>query len=335
MTATARVTADAAPAPRGHGRAGVTRAVIALGGNAMTAPDGRARPEDQIAAITRAAGPIAEVVATGAEVVLTHGNGPQVGNLLVKNELAATVVPPVPLDWCVAQTQATIGAMLLDALPPALARRGVPRPVAALVTRTRVDPADPKLREPAKPIGRYLPAEQARVMVEHGQVWRDYGAKGWRRVVASPEPVEILDAAPVSALLANGFVVVAAGGGGIPVVRDADGTVRGIEAVIDKDLTAALLARMVGADVLVIATDVPAVSLRYGTPAAEPIGRVDVRTLRRWQAEGHFADGSMGPKVEAACRFVESGGRRAAIAGLDTIAEAVAGRAGTVIEGSS
>lgn len=322
------------PRPRAGRASSVRRIVIALGGNAMTAPDGRARPEDQIAAIAAASGPIADVVASGADVVLTHGNGPQVGNLLVKNELAATVVPPVPLDWCGAQTQGTIGAMLLNAVPPALAKRGVPRPVAALVTRTRVDPRDPNLATPSKPIGRYLPEAQAQVMVEHGQVWQGRGDRGWRRVVASPEPVEILDAEAVVTLLASGFVVVAAGGGGIPVVVDADGTVRGIEAVIDKDLSSALLARAVAADVLVIATDVPAVSLRYGTPDEERIGRVDVGTLRRWQADGHFASGSMGPKVEAACRFVESGGEHAVITSLDTIAEAAAGRAGTVVEES-
>jgi len=305
--------------------------VIALGGNAMTAPDGRARPEDQIAAVARAADSIADVMATGAEIVLTHGNGPQVGNLLVKNELAAAVVPPVPLDWCGAQTQGTIGAMLLNALPPALELRGVDRPIAALVTRTRVDPADPNFATPSKPIGRYQPEAQARVMIEHGQIWQDRGARGWRRLVASPEPVEILDAAAVLALLGQGFVVVAAGGGGIPVVRDADHQVRGVEAVIDKDLSAALLGRAVAADVLVIATDVPGVSLRYGTPGEERIGSVGVATLRRWQAEGHFASGSMGPKVEAACRFVEAGGARAAVTSLDTIAEAAAGRAGTVV----
>jgi len=307
------------------------KVVIALGGNAMTPPDGRARPEDQIAAITRAAGPIADVVATGAEVVLTHGNGPQVGNLLVKNELAATVVPPVPLDWCGAQTQGTIGAMLLAALPPALAARGVPRPTAALITRTLVDLADPNFTRPSKPIGRFLPAAQARVMVAHGQQWQARGERGWRRMVASPEPVEILDAAAVVALLAAGFVVVAAGGGGIPVVRDPDGTVRGIEAVIDKDLSAVVLARAVQAEVLVIATDVPGVSLRYGTATEERLGLVAAATLRRLQADGHFAGGSMGPKVEAACRFVESGGDRAVIASLDTIAEAAAGRAGTIV----
>jgi carbamate kinase len=307
------------------------RVLIALGGNAMTAPDGRARPEDQIAAIARAAEPIADVVVAGAEVALTHGNGPQVGNLLVKNELAAAVVPPVPLDWCGAQTQGTIGAMLLNAVSRSLRARGSATPVAALVTRTRVDPDDPRFGKPTKPIGRYLPEAEARLMIDHGQVWQDRGEKGWRRVVASPEPLEILDAPAVSTLLAAGYVVVAAGGGGIPVVREADGTVRGVEAVIDKDLSAALLGHAVDADLLVIATDVPAVSLRFGTPDAQPLGRVSAKDLRGYEAEGHFASGSMGPKVDAACRFVEAGGARAVITSLDSIAEAVTGSAGTVV----
>ncbi len=309
----------------------MTRVLIALGGNAMTASDGRTRPEDQIAAINRAADPIADVVAGGAEVVLTHGNGPQVGNLLVKNELAASVVPPVPLDWCGAQTQGTIGAMLLNAVSKRLSDKGIHRPIAALVTRTRVDPDDPHFHAPTKPIGRYLPEVEARLMMQHGQVWEERGERGWRRVVASPEPLEVLDAPAVRALLADGFVVVAAGGGGIPVVREPDGSVRGVEAVIDKDLTAAVLGRAIGADALVIATDVPAVSVDFGTTRQRPLGTVTVDELRGYAAAGHFASGSMGPKVEAACRFVAAGGARAAIAALDSIAEAAAGRAGTVV----
>jgi carbamate kinase len=308
------------------------RVVIALGGNAMTSPDGRARPEDQLAAIARAAEPIADVVASGVEVVLTHGNGPQVGNLLVKNELAAGVVPPVPLDWCVAQTQGTIGAMLINSVVRSLAARGDHRPVATLVTRTLVDPADAGFSKPTKPIGRYLTAEEAAVMIAHDQTWQDRGERGWRRVVASPDPIEVLDAAAVSALAAAGYIVVAAGGGGIPVVRDGD-TVRGVEAVIDKDLTAAVLARAVGAEVLVIATDVAAVALDFGTPAQRGLGHVTATELRRHAAAGQFASGSMGPKVEAVCRFVESGGRLAVITSLDRIADGVRGNAGTVVTG--
>jgi carbamate kinase len=307
------------------------RVLIALGGNAMTSPEGRAGPEDQIDAITRAAEPIADVVASGADVVITHGNGPQVGNLLVKNELAASVVPPVPLDWCGAQTQGTIGFMLLDAVERSLAARGASRRVAAVVTRTRVDPADPHFADPTKPIGRYLSEAEARVMIEHGQVWQDRGEKGWRRVVASPEPLEILDAPAVSALLAAGYVVVAAGGGGIPVVRGEDGEVRGVEAVIDKDLSAALLGRAIGATVLVIATDVAGAVLDFGTANARQLGVVTVAELRAHERAGHFASGSMGPKVDAACRFVEAGGARSVITSLDRIADAVGGRAGTIV----
>jgi len=306
------------------------RVLLALGGNAMTAPDGSARPEDQIAAARVAMAGVADLVAGGIDVVITHGNGPQVGNLLVKNEIAAAVVPPVPLDWCVAQTQATLGFVLMNALDHALRRRGVDRRCATVVTRTRVDADDPGFAEPSKPIGRYLPADQAAVLVEHGERWEDRGSRGWRRVVASPEPREIVDAAAVHALVEAGFVVVADGGGGVPVVLDPDG-LRGVEAVVDKDLGAALLARTVAADVLVVATDVPHAVLRFGTPDAEPLGCVDVRRLRALAAEGHFASGSMGPKVEAACRFVEQGGTRAVISSLDRILEAVAGETGTVV----
>jgi carbamate kinase len=300
------------------------RVLIALGGNAMTSPEGRASPVDQIEAIDRASRAIADVVAAGAEVVLTHGNGPQVGNLLVKNEMAASVVPPVPLDWCVAQTQGTIGAMLIDAVEHSLATIGHSRPLAAVVTRTLVDPDDPGFANPTKPIGRYLTEAEARVLMDHGQAWQNRGPRGWRRMVASPEPLEILDAPAVLALLAAGFIVVAAGGGGIPVVRK-NGVVQGVEAVIDKDLTAALLARAVDASTLVIATDVDAAVAGYGTAAARPIGAVSVSGLRRYEAEGHFASGSMGPKVDAACRFVESGGDRAVITSLDRIADPSAG----------
>ena len=308
------------------------RVLLALGGNAMTAPDGSATPAAQIAAIEVAMRAAARLVAAGHELVITHGNGPQVGNLLVKNELAAHVVPPVPLDWCGAQTQGTLGFTILDALDGALAESGTVRPVAALVTRTLVDRDDPGFTHPSKPIGRYLPREQALPMVEHGQVWEDRGDKGWRRVVASPEPLEVLDVGAVRALLAAGHVVVAAGGGGIPVVRDEHGRIRGVEAVIDKDLTAALLARTLEADVLVIATDVDHAAVDWGTPQQRDLGRVSLAELRRHTEAGQFASGSMGPKVDAATRFVEGGGPRAVITSLTHITDAVEGAFGTVIE---
>lgn len=307
------------------------RVLLALGGNAMTSPDGRARPEDQIAAARVAMNAVADLLQHDVDVVVTHGNGPQVGNLLVKNEIAASVVPPVPLDWCGAQTQATLGFVLLNSLDAALAERGVDRRTAALVTRALVDADDEHFAHPTKPIGRYLPAEEARVLVEHGETWEDRGERGWRRVVASPEPQEILDGPAVQALVEAGYVVVANGGGGIPVVRCDDGSLRGVEAVIDKDLGAALLARTVDADVLVIATDVPHAVLHWGTPEARPVGRVTVAEMRALAAEGHFASGSMGPKVDAACRFVENGGSRAVITSLDHIVNAITADGGTVV----
>jgi len=303
-------------------QASAMRLLIALGGNAMTAPDGAARPEDQERAITGAMEHVAALIGKGFEVVLTHGNGPQVGNLLVKNELAAGVVPPVPLDWCGAQTQGTIALLVMDALDGALSRRGIDRKVAGLVSRTLIDANDPGFANPTKPIGRYLPKEQAETMAAHGQIWQDRGERGWRRVVASPQPKQILEVDAIKALIAGGFIVVASGGGGIPVVRDASGGLKGVEAVLDKDLSASLLAKEVSADLLIIATDVPNAVVGWGTPDARPIGRIAAVDLRALAAAGHFASGSMGPKVEAACRFAEAGGT-SVITSLENISDAV------------
>jgi carbamate kinase len=308
------------------------RIVVALGGNALIGPDGNATPEAQTEAV-RAAAPALAGLAAEHELVITHGNGPQVGNLLVKNEIAASVVPPVPLDWCDAQIQGTLGTLLLDALDDEFTRRDIPKRIAALVTRTRVDPADPGLRNPTKPIGRYLPLAEAQPLRDHGQTWLDHGARGWRRVVASPEPLEVLDAPAAAALLDAGFVVVAAGGGGVPTVRTSgarDGwTLTGVQAVIDKDLTAAVLAEALAADLLVVATDVDHAMVGFGTPSQRPLGEVPVGELRRYADAGEFGAGGMGPKVEAVCRFTERTGRRSAITSLHRISEAAAGTAGT------
>ncbi|MGJ6964099.1 carbamate kinase [Streptosporangium sp. G11] len=297
------------------------RVLIALGGNAMTGPDGGASPADQHRAVEQAMRHVAALIEDGHQVTVTHGNGPQVGNLILKNQLAAHVVPPVPLDWCGAQTQATIGTLILNALDGR---------AAVVVTRTLVDPADPAFRDPVKPIGRYFSEAEARRFEELGQTWRRF-ERGWRRVVASPEPLEILDAPAVAALAAAGFTVVAAGGGGVPVTRDAEGRLAGVEAVIDKDLAAAVLARAVRATVLVIATDVPGAVVGFGTPEARPLGHVTAAELRVLHAAGHFAGGSMGPKVEAALRFVEQGGDRSVITSLEDMGAALTGETGTVV----
>jgi carbamate kinase len=317
---------------------GPHRVLVALGGNAMSAPDGSATEADQIAALSQAAGHIADLVAAGIEVVVTHGNGPQVGNLLVKNELSAAVVPPVSLDWCVAGTQATIGFVLQDALTTAMAARGLPHRTATLVSRTLVDPADPAFRSPDKPVGRYRTREEAEPLIAAGQQWRDFGDRGWRRVVASPKPLRSLDAPTGRTLADLGYVVILSGGGGIPVVEAGGETgvvgLTGVEAVIDKDRAAAVLGPDLVADTLVIATDVPAAVLGFGTPEARPLGHVSLAAMSSYLAAGHFGAGSMGPKVDAICSFVQRGGRAGMITRLDRLAEAVTGpfgAAGTVV----
>jgi len=311
------------------------RVLIALGGNAMIGPGGDASTQSQQAAIALACERLADLIASGHDVVLTHGNGPQVGNLLVKNEMAAAEVPPVPLDWCVAQTQATIGFTIQNALASALLARGISRETATLVTRTVVDDQDAAFSRPTKPVGRYLPRERAQQLIDHGQHWEDRGDRGWRRVVSSPAPLEVLDVATMSALVASGHIVIAAGGGGIPVVREPDGSLRGVEAVIDKDLTATLLARSLAVDILLIATDVDHVMIGFGTPKARALQRVTADELRGHAQAGQFASGSMGPKVEAALGFVDGGGQRAVITSLDRISDGITGSFGTVVEASS
>lgn len=307
------------------------RVLLALGGNAMSGPGGSTKPEDQIAGVQQSMASVADLVAAGVEVVLTHGNGPQVGNLLVMNEVSAAVVPPLPLDWCGAQTQATLGFIMLNALEAAMAERGVTRPAVAVVTRTLVSVDDGGFSHPSKPIGRYLTREEAAVLIEHGQHFEDRGERGWRRVVASPEPLEILEVPVIAQLVRAGHVVIANGGGGIPVVRDSEGRLRGVEAVIDKDLGAAMLARNLGVDLLVIATDVEAAVLGFDRPDPQPLGTISVADLRGHAADGHFASGSMGPKVEAICRFVDATGNPGAITSLANIVATVRGEAGTFV----
>ena len=302
------------------------RVVVALGGNAIAGERG-ADPESQRIAVEGACEQIAALVEHGHEVVITHGNGPQVGNLLLKNDLAREIVPPVPLDWCVAQTQATLGFLIVTALEAALRRRGLERLVSTVVTRVLVAADDPAFAAPSKPIGRYVSAAEARERIAAGEAWQERGERGWRRVVASPAPLEILDRGTIEALIGDGAIVVACGGGGIPMVRE-DGKLSGVEAVLDKDLTGVLLARTVGAACLVIATDVDAAAVGFGTERQEWLGAVDTDRLRELLARGEFAGGSMGPKVEAAIAFADAGGR-SVITSLERLREGVEGAVGT------
>jgi carbamate kinase len=299
------------------------RVVAALGGNALL--ERSERPDADIQEHhVRVAVDALVPVARAHELVITHGNGPQVGVLANESERDATLSRPYPFDALGAQTQGMIGYWLLQALENGLGGRRV----ATLVTQTVVAADDPAFEAPSKFVGPVLDSAAARRLArERGwSVREDEG--GWRRVVPSPAPLEVVELGVVEGLLAAGAVVVCAGGGGIPVVRDGEGCLRGVEAVVDKDLTASLLATALRADALVILTDVPAVETGHGTPSARPLGRVPASALRAMS----FPPGSMAPKVEAVCRFVESTGRTAAIGRLADAPRVLAGEAGTLVE---
>jgi carbamate kinase len=301
---------------------GQSRIVIALGGNALLERGERPDSDIQQAHVDRAVTALAPLLKRH-DVILTHGNGPQVGVLAVESAQDPALRHPYPFDVLGAQTQGMIGYWLLQAL----GRAAPARPATCLICRTVVRADDPAFRHPTKFVGPvYDEATAARLAAERGWQVRPDGP-AWRRVVASPEPVELADLDTIRLLADRGMIVVCAGGGGIPVTRQPDGGLRGVEAVVDKDLTAAALARAVSADALLILTDVAAVQEHYGTPAARPIHRVSVAELRAAQ----FPDGSMGPKVEAACRFAEATGGLAAIGRLTDAGELLAGTAGTIV----
>ena len=304
--------------------------VVALGGNAILQPGQVGTFEEQLFNIDGAMRRIAQLVEDGWRVVLTHGNGPQVGNLLIQNALAARTVAPMPMDVCGAMSQGQIGYMAAQTLANHLRKRRLSVPVVTIVTQVAVDPRDKAFAGPSKPVGPfYSEAEAKKMMLEEGLAMREDAGRGWRRVVPSPEPVEIVELEAVRDLSVAGALVVCSGGGGVPVVRSR-GALSGIDAVIDKDLAAALLARELSADALLILTDVPRAYVHYGTPQQEALSRVTASQMRAYAADGHFKAGSMGPKVEACLRFVDAGGE-SVIASLTEVGPAMAGKAGTHI----
>ena len=273
---------------------------------------------------------IAALAEDGWRVVLTHGNGPQVGNLLIQNALAAKTVAPMPMDVCGAESQGQIGYLAAQTLANHLRKRKLETPVVCVVTQVAVDPKDEAFEHPSKPVGPfYSEAEARKMMLEEGTAMKEDAGRGWRRVVPSPEPREIVELEAVRGLVGSGCLVVCSGGGGVPVVR-ARGALSGIDAVIDKDLAAALLAKELGAQALLILTDVPRAYVNYGTPEQEALATVTASQMRAYAAEGHFKAGSMGPKVEACLRFVDAGGE-SIIASLTEVGPAMAGAAGTHI----
>lgn len=306
-------------------------AVLAIGGNSLIRTKDKSSFADQLATVAETSRHIADLVESGSEVVVTHGNGPQVGFLLLRSHLSRTRLPEIPLDACNALTQAEVGYMIQQALGNEFTRRGVQKSVVTVVTQVVVDAADPAFKEPSKPVGPfYTKAEANRLTKELGWAVREDAGRGFRRMVASPRPVEVVEQEDIERLLAGGAVVVACGGGGIPVVRKGGG-LEGVAAVIDKDLASSLLAARIKAQRLVITTAVDAVYVNWGQPSQRALGRVTAAEMRRYATAKQFPSGSMGPKVEAALEFLDRGGEEVLITDPEHLSEAMSGKAGTVI----
>jgi carbamate kinase len=306
--------------------------VLAFGGNAITKSTEKGTRDEQWANIRKTCAHVAELVKQGHRIIITHGNGPQVGNLLLKNELTKDVVPPMPLDVCVSNTQGSLGYAISQTLGNHLARMNLDIPIASVITQVVVSPDDPAFQQPTKFIGPFFTAAEARrIMQDNGHTLREDSGRGWRRVVPSPEPLEIVEIATIQRLLQAGAIVIAAGGGGIPVVRTPDGFT-GVEAVIDKDMAGQLLATQVGADAFFLLTEVEQVCINFGKPDQQAFSHMTVSQARRYQAEGHFPPGSMGPKIEAAIRFALSApDRKAVIVALENAHKSFSGESGTII----
>lgn len=306
--------------------------VVAFGGNAVYPPTIKGLAEEQLEIMDAACELLVPVFRAGYRAVLTHGNGPVVGNILFRMALTSKHLVPMPMDVCVAHSQGGIGYMLQQSLANVLARHGIRASVSSIVTGVEVDPDDPAFGHPTKPVGRFFSEPDARrIAAETGWDFVEDSGRGWRRVVPSPMPLAILDAPAINALLAAGVIPIAAGGGGIPVVRAPGGGHRGVAAVVDKDLTSGLLAADVGAGALVMLTGVERVALDFGKPGERSIDRLTAAEARRHLADGQFPPGSMGPKITAALQFIERGGPRAVITSLDKLDLALEGRAGTAI----
>jgi carbamate kinase len=307
-------------------------AVVAVGGNSLIVDDQHQSIPDQVKAATMTSHYVADMVEAGWTVVLTHGNGPQVGFILRRSGIAKGMVPEVPVDYADADTQGAIGYMFQRALYNEFQRRKLKRKVVAVVTQVLVDPNDAAFQNPTKPIGAHMTEDVAKSLAEDlGWVVKEDAGRGWRRMVASPMPQQIIERDIIGALIDLGYIVIACGGGGIPVLRDAQGDLQGLEAVIDKDFASSLLARDLGAELFVVSTGVEKVAVDFGKPAQRWLERVTLAEVRKYLAEGQFPKGSMGPKIEAIISFLEGGGTRALITNPPNLGRALSGATGTHI----
>ncbi len=307
-------------------------AVVALGGNAISKPGVPDTIANQFSHTREALRGVMELVRRDYRLVITHGNGPQVGNALLRVELARGKAPILPLGIIVADTEGGMGYMIEQCLQNVLLRANLKRDVVSIVTQVVVDEHDPNLTNPTKFVGQfYSETEAERLAEESGWQLKKDGDRGWRRVVGSPIPLEIINRAAIKQLISSGTIVIAAGGGGVPVYREADGWYEGVDAVVDKDRASAVLARDIGAEELYILTDTDKVALNFGKPSQRNLDEITVAYAKAFAAEGHFPDGSMGPKIEAAITFLESGGERVVICALENLPLALDGKAGTLI----
>lgn len=309
-------------------------AVVAFGGNALLRPEDRGTQEEQVARAKQAARWLAEIVRHGYKLIVVHGNGPQVGNILVQAEEASTKIPPQTLDVCVAQTEGSIGFVLQQAIRNRLESIGIGGEVVTVLTEVEVDANDPAFKRPTKPIGPFFTRYRAEALERDlGWTMREDAGRGWRHVVPSPRPLHILNIRTIRRMLEEAAVVIAAGGGGIPVARGRDGQWRGIEAVIDKDYASSLLAVGLDADMFIILTGVPKIAIDFGKPSQRFVDRLTIAEVEKLTAEGQFPAGSMGPKVESAVLFAKATGKEVLITDVDVLREALAGKDGTVIGG--
>jgi carbamate kinase len=307
-------------------------AVVAVGGNALIKDKAHKTVEDQFDAAKETMSHIVDMIEKGWDVVVTHGNGPQVGFILRRSELAKNELHEVPLDYCGADTQGAIGYMFQKALHNEFERRGIDKDTATVITQTIVSKEDPAFQNPTKPIGSFMEEAEAkgRADKEGWTVVEDAG-RGWRRVVPSPLPQTIVEAPVIDALIQAGIIVVGVGGGGIPVVESEDGTIKGVDAVIDKDFGSSLLAVNLGADLFVISTAVEKVALNFNTPDEVWLDQMTVAEAKQYIEEGHFKPGSMLPKVQAIIKYLEAGGKKALITDPEHIGDALEGKTGTWI----
>ncbi len=307
--------------------------VVALGGNAILKPGENGTFAEQMDNIRHTAAQLATLISNGKRLIITHGNGPQVGRIFQQQELGRRAgLPEMPLYICGAMSQAQIGIMIQQALHNELFLAGCPRTVVTLICQTLVDPRSKAFSDPTKPIGSfYSEAAAQKAMAEKGETWKEDSGRGWRRVVPSPEPLAFPEIEAIKALIARDIIVIVSGGGGTPVARNSRGILSGVDAVVEKDLAAQAVARITGAGTLLILTDVTAARINYRTPEEQMIGRVSLKEIKEYHRQGHFIPGSMGPKVLAAIRFVEDGGNMAVITSLENALPGAEGKVGTVI----